>query len=99
MSTLGAWTEDRIRALREKEDLPFVRADASGIVQEINDRFKAVYGWSEAALIWSIPGFDLAAKLPRFPSRWVCPFPTDGGVQGAESPVETGNVLLRRTRH
>ena len=51
MSTPGAWTEDRIRALREKEDLPFVRADASGIVQEINDRFKAVYGWSEAALI------------------------------------------------
>ena len=51
MSTPGVWTEDRIRALREKEDLPFVRADASGIVQEINDRFKAVYGWSEAALI------------------------------------------------
>ena len=51
MSIPGAWTEDRIRALREKEDLPFVRADAYGVVQEINHRFKAVYGWSEAALI------------------------------------------------
>ena len=60
MSTPGAWTEDRIRALREKEDLPFVRADASGIVQEINDRFKAVYGWSEAALI----GQSLGLILP-----------------------------------
>ena len=60
MSTPGAWTEDRIRALREKEDLPFVCADASGIVQEINDRFKAVYGWSEAALI----GQSLGLILP-----------------------------------
>ena len=60
MSTPGAWTEDRIRSLREKEDLPFIRADASGIVQEINDRFQDVYGWSEAALIgqslsWILP--------------------------------------------
>ena len=99
MSTPGAWTEDRIRALREKEDLPFVRADASGILQEINDRFKAVYGWSEAVLIVQPLGFDLAAKLPRFPSCWVCPVSTDGGVQSAKSPIETGNVLLRRARH
>ena len=42
MSSPGAWTEDQIRVLREQEDLPFVRADASGIVQEINDRFHAV---------------------------------------------------------
>ena len=98
MSTPGAWTEDRIRALPEKEDLPFVRADASGIVQEINDRFKAVYGWSEAALIGQSLGLILPPSF-RAPSRWVCPFPTDGGVQGAESPVETGNVLLRRERH
>ena len=60
MSTPGAWTEDRIRSLREKEDLPFVRADASGIVQEINDRFQDVYGWSEAALI----GQSLGLILP-----------------------------------
>ena len=60
MSTPGAWTEDRIRALREKEDLPFVRAYASGIVQEINNPFKAVYGWSEAALI----GQSLGLILP-----------------------------------
>ena len=48
------------QALREKEDLPFVRADASGIVKEINDRLKAVYGWSEAALI----GQSLGLILP-----------------------------------
>ena len=60
MSTPGAWTEDRIRALREKEALPFVRADASGIVLENNDRFQGVYGWSEAALI----GQSLGLILP-----------------------------------
>ena len=60
MSTTGAWTEDRIRSLREKEDLPFIRADASGIVQEINDRFQDVYGWSESALI----GQSLGLILP-----------------------------------
>jgi len=59
MSIPGAWTEDRIRALREKEYLPFVRADASGIVHEINDRFKAVYGWSEVALIGQSVGLIL----------------------------------------
>ena len=63
MSTPGAWTEDRIRALREKEDLPFVRADASGIVQEINNRFKAVYGWSEAALIGQSLGLILSPSF------------------------------------
>ena len=60
MSTHEAWTEERIRALREKEDLPFVRADASGFVQEINGRFKSVYGWSEADLI----GQSLGLILP-----------------------------------
>ena len=60
MSTPGAWTQDQIRDLREQEDLPFVRADASGIVQEINERFQTVYGWIEAALI----GQSLGLILP-----------------------------------
>ena len=60
MTSHGARTQDRIRALREQEDLPFVRADASGIVQEFNDRFQAVYGWTEAALI----GQSLGLILP-----------------------------------
>ena len=60
MSSPGAWTEDRIRALREQEDLPFVRADASGIVQEINEPFKAIYGWTEVALL----GQSLGLILP-----------------------------------
>ena len=60
MSVLGSWSEDRIRSLREREDLPFVRADASGTVREINASFKAVYGWSEAALI----GQSLGLILP-----------------------------------
>ena len=42
MTTLGACTEDQIRALHEKEDLPCVRDDVPEIVQEINDRFQAV---------------------------------------------------------
>ena len=60
MTSQGAWTEDRIRALREREDLPFVRADSSGIVQEINERFQVVYGWTEAELI----GQSLGLILP-----------------------------------
>ena len=60
MTSQGAWTEDRIRALREREDLPFVRADSSGIVQEINERFQVVYGWTKAELI----GQSLGLILP-----------------------------------
>lgn len=60
MSEQEDWNEERIKALRQQEDLPFVRADASGIVREINERFKAVYGWSEADLI----GQSLGLILP-----------------------------------
>ena len=60
MTSQGASTEDRIRALREREDLAFVRADSSGIVQEINERFQVVYGWTEAELI----GQSLGLILP-----------------------------------
>ena len=56
----SGWTEDRINALREQENLPFVRADASGIVKEINGRFQEVYGWTEEALI----GQSLGLILP-----------------------------------
>lgn len=56
----SGWTEDRINALREQENLPFVRADASGVVKEINGRFQEVYGWTEEALI----GQSLGLILP-----------------------------------
>ena len=46
-----SWTEDSIRQLREQQDLPFVRADASGVVREINQRFREVYGWSDDQLL------------------------------------------------
>ena len=46
-----SWAEDSIRQLREQQDLPFVRADASGVVREINQRFREVYGWSDDQLL------------------------------------------------
>ena len=55
-----SWTEDSIRQLREQQDLPFVRADASGVVREINQRFREVYGSSDAQLL----GQSLGLILP-----------------------------------
>ena len=54
------WTPGAVAALRQKEDLPFVRADARGDIVETNPRFDEVYGWQPGALI----GHSLAAILP-----------------------------------
>ena len=54
------WSEDKIRRLRDEHDLPFVRADQSGIVREINVSFSTVYGWTESDLI----GQSLGVILP-----------------------------------
>ena len=56
----NSWTEDSIRQLREQQNLPFVRADASGVVREINQRFREVYGWSDGQLL----GQSLGLILP-----------------------------------
>ena len=56
----NSWTEDSIRQLREQQNLPFVRADASGVVREINQRFREVYGWSDDQLL----GQSLGLILP-----------------------------------
>ena len=60
MSEPPAWTEESIRLLREQQDLPFVRADADGLVVEINPRFREVYGWQNDQLI----GQSLGLILP-----------------------------------
>jgi PAS domain S-box-containing protein len=60
MSSQEVWTEERIQALREQENLPFVRADSAGIVQEINHRFREIYGWRDDELI----GESLGLILP-----------------------------------
>ena len=60
MSEPPAWTEESIRLLREQQDLPFVRADADGLVVEINPRFRDVYGWQDDQLI----GQSLGLILP-----------------------------------
>ena len=54
------WTPGAVAALREKENLPFVRADAKGNIVEFNPRFAQVYGWAEADLI----GQSISAILP-----------------------------------
>ena len=54
------WTPGAVAALREKENLPFVRADANGNIVEFNARFAVVYGWSEQQLV----GESISAILP-----------------------------------
>lgn len=56
---MGEWTPGTIAALREKLDLPFVRAGANGLIQEVNARFKEVYGWDETLI-----GRNIAEILP-----------------------------------
>ena len=54
------WTPGAVAALREKENLPFVRADAKGNIVEFNARFAEVYGWAEGELV----GESISAILP-----------------------------------
>lgn len=41
------WTPGAVAALRERDDLPFVRADSNGLVVEFNHRFQTIYGWDD----------------------------------------------------
>ena len=41
------WTPGAVAALRERDDLPFVRADSNGMVVEFNQRFQIIYGWDD----------------------------------------------------
>ena len=41
------WTPGAVAALRERDDLPFVRADSNGLVVEFNQRFETIYGWDD----------------------------------------------------
>ena len=50
----SAWTPGAIAELRKNLNLPFVRADAQGLVIEFNPPFKEVYGWDEALIGQSI---------------------------------------------
>jgi PAS domain S-box-containing protein len=54
VSVSSAWTPGAIAELRKNLNLPFVRADAQGLVIEFNPRFKEVYGWDEALIGQSI---------------------------------------------
>ena len=54
------WTPGAVAALRERHDLPFVRADAEGRVMEFNPRFHDVYGWDEQLI-----GQSISAILPQ----------------------------------
>jgi len=54
------WTPGAVAALREKENLPFVRADARGNIVEFNARFAEVYGWATGQLV----GESISAILP-----------------------------------
>ncbi len=51
----------RIDELRSN-DLPFVRADQEGIVEEINEAFQRVYGWLPEDII----GQSLGLILPSY---------------------------------
>jgi PAS domain S-box-containing protein len=49
-----SWTPGAIAALRERLNLPFVRADSQGLVVEFNPRFAEVYGWDERLIGQSV---------------------------------------------
>lgn len=55
----SAWSPGAVAALREQHDLPFVRADAEGLVVEFNLRFREIYGWDERLI-----GQSIGAILP-----------------------------------
>ena len=59
-----AWTPGAIAALSEKEDLPFVRADAAGNIVEFNQRFALVYGWSCLLYTSPSPRDGLLSRMP-----------------------------------
>ena len=63
MSVSSAWTPGAIAELRKNLNLPFVRADAQGLVIEFNPRFKELYGW-DAALIGQSIGEILPEEFP-----------------------------------
>jgi PAS domain S-box-containing protein len=56
------WTTGAISALRERLNLPFVRANSEGLVVEFNPRFAEVYGW-DANLIGRSVGEILPAEF------------------------------------
>ena len=60
------WTPGAVAALREKENLPFVRADANGDIVEFNDRFAFVYGWTSEQLIGQSISLILPASFREF---------------------------------
>ena len=41
------WTPGAVAALRERDDLPFVRADSNGMGVEFNQRFQIISGWDD----------------------------------------------------
>ena len=91
-----SWTEDSIRQLREQQDLPFVRADASGVVREINQRFREVYGWSDDQLLGQSLGLILPPSFRDSHPLRVCTLQAHRGISGVEPSIEIGNLLCRR---
>ena len=60
------WTPGAVAALRQKENLPFVRADANGDIVEFNERFAAVYGWTQQQLLGQSISLILPASFREF---------------------------------
>ena len=60
------WTPGAVVALRQKENLPFVRADANGDIVEFNERFAAVYGWTQQQLLGQSISLILPASFREF---------------------------------
>ena len=99
MSSQEVWTEQRIQVLREQENLPFVRADSAGIVQEINHRFHEVYGWRDDQLIGESLGLILPPSFRDSHHAGFARFKLTEVSKGLKSPFKTGNVLQRWSSH
>ena len=85
------WTPGSVASLRERYDLPFVRADREGLVVEFNDRFGAVYGW-DSSLIGKTLGMILPEQFRELHHAGFARFQITESSQVVNHPLELATI-------
>lgn len=85
------WTPGAVASLRERYDLPFVRADREGLVVEFNDRFGAVYGW-DSSLIGKTLGMILPEQFRELHHAGFARFQITESSQVVNHPLELATI-------
>ena len=84
-------TPGSVASLRERYDLPFVRADREGLVVEFNDRFGAVYGW-DSSLIGKTLGMILPEQFRELHHAGFARFQITESSQVVNHPLELATI-------